>query len=47
VVELPDCVVLQNWQRFAQACPRNGQIIRKIIADYHLEKPGKQLLLEI
>lgn len=46
VVEMPDRVVLTNWQAFAQACPRDMQILREIIADYHREMPGKQLLLE-
>ncbi len=45
VVEMPDCVVLQHWQAFAEACPKDMQILRQIIADYHEEKPGKQLLL--
>ncbi|RYE90122.1 MAG: hypothetical protein EOO37_03670 [Cytophagaceae bacterium] len=45
VVEMPDCLVLQNWEAFAQACPKDMQILRKIIADYHKEMPDKQLLL--
>ena len=45
VVEMPDVVVLEHWQTFAQACPRDMQILRQIIDDYHQEKPGKQLLL--
>ena len=47
LVNLPDCVVLQHWQRFAQACPHDMQILRKIITDYPLVWPGKQLLLGI
>ena len=45
VVEMPDCVVLQNWERFAQACPRNMLVLRDIIANYPQENPGKRLLL--
>ncbi|MBH8567775.1 barstar family protein [Microvirga sp. STS02] len=45
VVEMPDVVVLEHWQTFAQACPKDMQILRQIIDDYHQEKPGKQLLL--
>lgn len=45
LVEMPDCVVLQHWQSFAHACPKDMRILREIITEYHLEKPGKQLLL--
>ena len=45
VVEMPNTVVLQNWQTFAQTCPKDMLILRDIIANYPLEKPGKQLLL--
>jgi ribonuclease inhibitor len=45
VVEMPDTVVLQHWQIFAQACPKDMIILRDIIANYPQEKLGKQLLL--
>jgi RNAse (barnase) inhibitor barstar len=45
VVEMPDTVVLTHWQAFAEACPKDMLILRDIIANYPLEKPGKQLLL--
>ena len=45
VVEMPDCVVLQHWQAFAQACPEDMLILRDIIANSPREKPGKQILL--
>jgi ribonuclease inhibitor len=45
VVEMPDTVVLEHWETFAQACPKDMAILCQIIADYHQEKPGKQLLL--
>ena len=45
VVEMPDVVVLENWQAFAAACPKDMHILRDIIANYPLEKPGKQLRL--
>jgi RNAse (barnase) inhibitor barstar len=45
VVEMPDEVVLRNWQEFAEACPKDMQILRQIIADYHGELPNKRLVL--
>jgi RNAse (barnase) inhibitor barstar len=45
VVEMPDEVVLYNWQEFAQACPKDMQILHQIIADYHEELPNKQIVL--
>jgi len=45
VVEMPDSVVLQHWQAFAEACPKDMLILRDIIANYPQAKPGKQLLL--
>ncbi|MDO7874220.1 barstar family protein [Hymenobacter sp. ASUV-10] len=45
VVEMPDCVVLTNWEAFAQACPHDMQILRQIIADYQQELPGKSITL--
>ena len=45
VVELPDEVLLLNWQEFAEACPKDMQILHKIIADYHEELPNKQIVL--
>jgi len=46
VVEMPDRVVLRNWETFAQACPKDMLILRQIMTDYQYEKPGKQILLE-
>jgi ribonuclease inhibitor len=45
VVPMPDEVVLLNWQQFAQACPKDMQILQQIISDYHEEVPNKQLRL--
>ena len=45
VVEMPDCVVLQNWETFALACPHDMGILRDIIANYPREVPCKQILL--
>ncbi|MFD1873058.1 barstar family protein [Hymenobacter bucti] len=45
VVEMPDEVVLLNWHEFAQACPKDMEILRKIIADYHEELPSKRIVL--
>ena len=45
VIEMPDEVTLLKWQEFAQACPKDMQILRQIIADYQEEKPTKRLQL--
>lgn len=45
IVELPDCLLLVNWQEFAQACPKDMRILRQVIEDYAAEKPGKYILL--
>jgi ribonuclease inhibitor len=45
VIQMPDEVVLLNWQKFAQACPKDMQILRQIINDYHEEIPSKQILI--
>lgn len=45
VVEMPGCVVLQNWEAFAQACPHDMQILRRIMTDYPQELPGKSITL--
>ena len=45
VVEMPDEVVLLNWQEFAEACPKDMQILHQVIADYHEELPNKQIVL--
>jgi len=45
VVEMPDKVVLQNWQEFAEACPKDMHILRQIIHDYAEEMPTKRIVL--
>jgi len=45
VVEMPDEVVLLNWQPFAEACPTDMQILRQIVDDYKLQMPDKGLML--
>ena len=45
VVEMPDEVTLLNWQGFAQACPKDMQILQQIIADYQIQMPTKRLAL--
>ena len=45
LVEMPDCLVLTNWELFAQACPKDMAILRQVIADYQQEVPQKQILL--
>ncbi|MGI4762807.1 MAG: barstar family protein [Janthinobacterium lividum] len=46
LVEMPDEVRLVNWQGFAQACPRDIQILREIIHDYQGEFSEKRITLE-
>lgn len=45
VVEMPDVVVLEHWQAFAEACPKDMAILRQIMADYQQEMPTKRILL--
>ena len=40
VVDMPDCVILEHWRPFAQAFPKDMQILHEIIADYNQEIPG-------
>jgi hypothetical protein len=37
--------VLCNWQEFAEACPKDMQILRQIIHDYAEEMPAKRIVL--
>ncbi|MGI4867315.1 MAG: barstar family protein [Janthinobacterium lividum] len=45
VVEMPEEVTLINWQAFSEACPRDMEILRRIIQDYAEEVPTKRLSL--
>ena len=45
VVVMPEEVVLRNWQEFAEACPKDMQILRQIIQDYSEEVPNRRLVL--
>jgi len=45
LVEMPDEVELVHWHDFAQACPRDMQILREIINDYSEQLPGKRITL--
>jgi RNAse (barnase) inhibitor barstar len=45
LVEMPDEVILINWQGFAQACPRDMQILREIIHDYPERNSEKRITL--
>jgi len=45
VVEMPEQVTLVNWQEFAQASPKDMDILRKIIEDYAQQSRGKRILL--
>ena len=45
IVELPEQLVLVNWQEFAQACPKDMGILRQVIQDYEAERPGKRIVL--
>ena len=45
VVEMPDEVVLRNWQEFAEACPKDMQILRQVMHDYQAECPARRITL--
>ncbi|UOQ69715.1 barstar family protein [Hymenobacter volaticus] len=45
IVELPESLTLQNWEDFAQACPRDMAILRQVIQDYEEYRPGKRIIL--
>ncbi|MDO7874221.1 barstar family protein [Hymenobacter sp. ASUV-10] len=45
LIEMPDYLILEHWEEFAQACPRDMQILRELIAEYHREFPEKQIIL--
>jgi len=46
LVEMPNDVILINWQGFAEACPKDMQILREIIYNDYLERiPGKRIAL--
>ncbi|MBO0361162.1 barstar family protein [Hymenobacter sp. BT186] len=45
IVELPDQLVLINWQKFDQSCPKDMGILRQVIQDYEAERPGKRIVL--
>ncbi|UOQ97019.1 barstar family protein [Hymenobacter sp. 5317J-9] len=45
LIEMPEKVILQNWQEFELACPRDMQILREIIEQYNDEIPDKKILL--
>lgn len=44
LVEMPDEVLLVNWQGFAKSCPKDMQILRDIISEYHALLPAKRIL---
>lgn len=45
LVEMPAEVRLVNWQGFAQACPRDMQILREIIHEYQAAFREKRITL--
>jgi len=45
IVNMPEQLVLLNWQLFAQACPKDMSILQQIVQDYAHEKPSKQIVL--
>jgi ribonuclease inhibitor len=45
VVPMPAEVRLVNWQGFAQAYPRDMDILQKVLQDYAQLRSGKQILL--
>lgn len=45
VVEMPEHLTLVNWEEFAQACPKDMQILRQVIQDYAEYAPARQITL--
>jgi len=45
IVELPEQLILVNWEAFAQACPKDMGILRQVIQEYEAERPGKRIVL--
>ncbi|MDF7815025.1 barstar family protein [Hymenobacter sp. YC55] len=44
VEEVPNEIVLVNWQAFAQACPKDMAILRQVIQDFEAYQPIKRII---
>lgn len=45
VVEMPAQLVLSNWEEFAGQCPRDMDILRRVIQDYNQTMAPKSIVL--
>ncbi|UOQ55250.1 barstar family protein [Hymenobacter cellulosivorans] len=45
IVEMPDQLTLLNWEEFAQHCPRDMEILRRVMQDYAEEMAPKRIVL--
>ncbi|WP_165370577.1 barstar family protein [Hymenobacter persicinus] len=45
IVEMPQELVLTNWEEFARCCPRDMAILRQVIEDYEQEMRPKRIVL--
>jgi RNAse (barnase) inhibitor barstar len=45
IVEMPEQLTLDNWQQFAQTCPKDMGILRQVMQDYAQQMPGKSIVL--
>ncbi|RSK36102.1 barstar family protein [Hymenobacter metallilatus] len=45
IVPMPPVLMLTNWEEFARCCPRDMEILRRVIQDYAEEMHPKQIVL--
>ena len=45
IVEMPEQLTLTNWEEFAEACPRDMQLLRQVIQDYAETMAPKRIVL--
>ncbi|GAB3573636.1 barstar family protein [Spirosoma luteolum] len=45
VVDMPDTLTFINWEAFAEACPRDIDILRDIMVEFAETKAPKQIVL--
>ena len=45
IVEMPEQLVLINWQEFADHCPKDMRILRQVMEDYASTMAPKRILL--
>ncbi|UOQ76234.1 barstar family protein [Hymenobacter sp. 5516J-16] len=45
IAEMPPVLTLTNWEEFAQHCPHDMGILRRVIQDYNQEMAPKRMAL--